>query len=159
MKVFTLRREMWVPRPLHEVFDFFSRAENLQEITPAWMHFRILTPQPIAMHAGTLIDYALRIHGIPAKWRTRIESWNPPHEFVDLQQKGPYRLWRHTHQFVERNGGTQITDEVRYALPFGFLGQMVHRLQVSRDLARIFDYRAQRVGELLAAATDAAQRE
>jgi len=145
----TLRRELWVPNPISEVFDFFSRAENLERITPPWMQFKILTPLPITMKPGATIAYALRVHGIPMRWLTEIERWNPPFEFVDVQAKGPYKLWRHTHRFSEVRGGTLIEDVVEYALPFGWIGRLVHRLQVSRDLAKIFDYRTQRVQALL----------
>jgi ligand-binding SRPBCC domain-containing protein len=147
MNVYSIKRETWVPHPLPEVFDFFSRAENLERLTPLWMRFRILTPQPIRMRVGTLIDYKLRVHGFPVKWRTRIENWNPPHEFVDLQLKGPYKLWHHTHRFIASRGGTLIMDDVRYGLPFGLLGRLVNRLMVSRDVAKIFDYRAEKIRE------------
>jgi ligand-binding SRPBCC domain-containing protein len=143
--VYRLQRELWIPYSLAEVFDFFSRAENLERITPPWMHFRILTPQPIRMQQGTAIAYALRVRGIPLRWLTEIERWNPPYEFVDVQAKGPYKLWRHTHRFLEVEGGTSIVDIVHYALPFGPLGSLVHRFQVARDLEHIFDYRARRV--------------
>jgi ligand-binding SRPBCC domain-containing protein len=144
------RRELWVPRSLPQVFDFFSHAENLEQITPPWMRFRILTPQPIAMKQGTTVAYALRVRGIPLRWLTEIERWNPPYEFVDVQAKGPYRFWHHTHRFSEVEGGTSIVDIVRYALPFGPLGRSVHRLQVARDIEQIFDYRARRVLSLFA---------
>ena len=127
------------------VFDFFSRAENLEQITPPWMRFRILTSAPIEMKQGATISYGLRVRGIPLRWLTEIESWNPPFEFVDVQAKGPYKFWRHEHRFSDVDGGTSIGDMVAYALPFGPLGLVVHRLQVARDLARIFDYRARRV--------------
>jgi ligand-binding SRPBCC domain-containing protein len=149
MTLYTLHRELWVPNPLPSVLDFFSRAENLQRITPPWMQFRILTPLPIIMKQGATIAYALRVRGIPLQWLTEIERWNPPYEFIDRQAKGPYKLWRHTHRFSEVEGGTSIVDLVDYALPFGALGRVLHRLQVARDLARIFDYRAQRVRALL----------
>jgi hypothetical protein len=149
MAIYTLRRELLVPNALPEVFDFFSRAENLERLTPPWMRFRILTPPPIMMRQGTTIAYALRVHGIPIRWLTEIEEWNPPFEFVDNQAKGPYKLWRHTHRFSAVSGGTLVTDLVEYALPFGAIGRLVHRLQVARDLTRIFDYRSQRVLELL----------
>jgi ligand-binding SRPBCC domain-containing protein len=149
MTLYTLHRELWVPNSLPSVFDFFSRAENLQRITPPWMQFRILTPLPIVMKQGATIAYALRVRGIPLQWLTEIERWNPPYEFIDRQAKGPYKLWRHTHRFSEVEGGTSIVDLVDYALPFGALGRVLHRLQVARDLARIFDYRAQRVRALL----------
>jgi ligand-binding SRPBCC domain-containing protein len=145
----TLRRELWVPNPLSEVFEFFSRAENLERITPPWMQFKILTQLPIEMKQGVTIAYALRVRGIPMRWLTKIEQWNPPFEFVDVQAKGPYKLWRHTHRFSEVRGGTLIEDIVEYALPFGWIGRLVHRLQVSRDLALIFDYRTRRVQALL----------
>ena len=145
---YTLQRELCVPHSLREVFDFFSRAENLERITPPWMRFRILTPLPVPMKQGTTIAYALRVRGIPLRWLTEIEQWNPPYEFVDFQAKGPYKLWHHTHRFSEVEGGTSIVDIVHYALPFGPLGQLVHRLQVARDLEQIFDYRARRVQSL-----------
>ena len=130
----TLHREVRVPRPLPAVFDFFSRAENLERLTPPWMHFRILTPLPIAMKPGATIAYSLRVRGIPLRWLTEIELWNPPSEFVDVQAKGPYKLWRHTHRFSEVDGGTLVVDHVEYELPFGILGRLVQKLQVARDL-------------------------
>ena len=145
MTVYNLHRKLWLPRPLPEVFDFFSRAENLERITPPWMGFRIITPPPIEMKKGATIAYALRVRGIPLRWLTEIERWNPPFEFIDVQSKGPYTLWRHTHRFSEVEGGTSIEDIVDYALPFGPLGRLVHRVQVARDLSKIFDYRGQRV--------------
>ena len=116
MTVYKLNRELWVPRPLPDVFEFFSRAENLQRITPPWMMFRILTPGPIEMREGATIAYALRVRGIPLRWLTQIERWDPPFEFIDIQTKGPYKLWRHTHRFSEVEGGTLIVDTVEYAL-------------------------------------------
>jgi ligand-binding SRPBCC domain-containing protein len=153
MGPYTLYRELWVPHPLSAVFDFFSRAENLEQLTPPWMHLRILTRPPIVMKPGASIAYNLRVRGVPLRWLTEIECWNPPHEFVDVQAKGPYKLWRHTHRFSEVEGGTSVVDTVRYALPFGTLGRLVHRLCVVRDLDLIFDYRAQRIQELLSSAT------
>jgi len=149
MAPYTLHRELWVPHPLRAVFDFFSRAENLEQITPLWLRLRILTPPPIVMKPGATIAYALGVRGISFRWLTEIERWNPPYDFVDVQARGPYKLWRHTHRFSEVEGGTMITDTVEYALPLGLLGRLVHRLQVARDLSRIFDYRAQRVQALL----------
>ncbi len=149
MSIHVLERQQFVKQPLKEVFDFFSRAENLEKITPPWMRFRILTPLPIPMQAGTLIDYSIRIHGFPLNWRTLIESWAPPYQFVDLQLQGPYTLWHHTHRFKEIDGGTAITDVVRYQLPLGPLGDLVHWLWVRHDVNQIFDYRSKRVPELL----------
>jgi len=144
------RRETFLPIPLPVVFDFFSRAENLEAITPPWLQFRIETPPPIAMRAGARIRYRLRLHGIPLGWLTEIEKWDPPREFIDLQIKGPYRLWRHRHRFRERDGGTVMEDRIEYALPFGALGRLVNAVWVARDVARIFDYRGQRIRQLLA---------
>lgn len=149
MNTYTLQRELWVPNSLTAVFDFFSRAENLERITPPWMRFRILTPPPITMKQGATIAYALRVRGIPLRWLTEIERWNPPYEFIDTQIKGPYKIWRHTHRFSEAAGGTLIVDIVDYALPFGLIGRLAHRLQVARDLSLIFDYRAQHFPAML----------
>jgi len=149
MSVHTLERELFVKQPLEKVFDFFSRADNLEKITPPWMHFKILTPLPIAMQAGTLIEYSIKVRGLPLRWRTLIDVWNPPYEFVDTQVKGPYKLWHHTHKFKEMSNGTSIVDVVRYELPFGPLGTLAHKLQVSGDVRKIFDYREQQVPKLL----------
>lgn len=146
---YTLHREIWVPRPLAEVFEFFSLAQNLERLTPPWLRFTILTPLPVEVKAGAVIQYALRVRGLPLRWLTEIERWNPPFEFVDIQVKGPYKLWRHTHRFSEARGGTTIGDTVNYELPFGILGRVVHRLQVAGDVERIFEYRNQQVRALL----------
>ena len=137
--------ELFVPQPIERVFDFFSRAENLGRITPEWLQFQMLTPPDVELRAGTILEYRLRIHGIPVRWRTRITEWDPPHRFVDVQERGPYRLWRHTHRFVEAAGGTSMTDDVEYELPFGILGRIVQWLQVGRDVRAIFEYRAGRI--------------
>jgi len=148
----TLRREQWIPRPLDEVFAFFSDARNLAEITPPWLGFRILTPGPIRIAIGTLLRYRLSWHGLPVSWSTRIARWDPPFRFVDVQLSGPYRLWHHTHRFESHDGGTRMTDVVRYRLPFGPIGRAVHALKVRRDVAAIFDYRFQRIAELFGGA-------
>ena len=141
-----LRREQRLPRPPRDVFPFFADAGNLEAITPPWLGFHIVTPQPIAMGAGTLIEYRLRLHGVPVRWLTRIEAWEPGDRFVDAQVRGPYRLWHHTHDFApDGAGGTIMRDTVRYALPLGVLGAVAHRAFVARDIARIFDHRATRV--------------
>lgn len=147
MRVYELHRRQWVPHPIEKVFDFFGRAENLEQLTPDFLRFQI-TRIPPRMEAGACIEYKLRIHGLPLRWRTIIEKWNPPHEFVDVQEKGPYTLWHHTHKMRELNGGTEIEDQVRYSLPFGPLGYLVHRLMVARDVASIFDYRARKIREI-----------
>jgi ligand-binding SRPBCC domain-containing protein len=143
-----LHREQWVPRPLDEVFAFFSDAGNLEQITPAWLNFRIQNSFSGAITAGTRIEYRLAWHGIPLRWTTRIVRWEPPHSFEDRQISGPFRLWRHTHRFEAELGGTRLIDDVRYALPLGLLGRAVHVLAVRRDLERIFDFREQRIRAL-----------
>ncbi|PKK83218.1 MAG: CDP-paratose 2-epimerase [candidate division Zixibacteria bacterium HGW-Zixibacteria-1] len=142
MKVFNLEREQFIDCPLRDVFAFFERPENLSKITPPSLGFKILTPGPIRMKQGALIDYTIRLLRIQLHWRTLISSYEPPHLFIDEQLKGPYALWHHTHRFAEKDGGTLITDKVRYALPFGFLGHLMHRFIVKGQLDRIFDYRA-----------------
>ena len=147
----TLRREQTLPGAPDEVFPFFADAGNLEAITPPWLGFRIVTPRPIDMGVGTLIEYRLRLHGLPISWLTRIEVWedtHPPLRFVDQQLRGPYALWHHTHEFVPGpDGTTRMTDTVRYALPFGPLGALAHALFVRRDLNRIFDHRHAEVAE------------
>jgi ligand-binding SRPBCC domain-containing protein len=133
-----LRRETIVPRGLEETFAFFSDARNLERLTPPWVGFEILTPTPINMGAGTLIDYRIRVHGIPLKWKTEIVVWEPPHCFVDVQVRGPYRWWHHTHRFEACAGGTRVMDEVEYRAPFSWIS---HGLMVNRDVAKIFAYR------------------
>jgi len=148
MKFHTLRREQWVPRAVDEVFAFFSDARNLEELTPPWLKFRILTPGEIKMSAGTELRYRLRVRGIPVYWRTEIRLWEPPVRFVDVERQGPYRLWHHTHGFETRDGGTRMTDVVRYRLPFGPLGTLMNALIVRNDVEKIFDYRHRRIQEL-----------
>ena len=135
-----LKTEIWLDGPIERVFDFFSNAENLELLTPPWINFKIATPLPIEMRAGTLIDYRLKIRGFPAKWRTLISAWEPPHRFVDEQLKGPYAQWIHEHTFESKNGGALVTDRVRYKVPFDFL---VHRYFVQGDLDQIFAFRRQ----------------
>jgi ligand-binding SRPBCC domain-containing protein len=149
--VYVLEREQRLALGVAEAFAFYAEARNLEAITPPWLGFRVLTPGAIAMRAGTLIDYRLRLHGLPLRWRTRIAVWDPPHRFVDIQVRGPYALWEHTHTFTplgERE--VEIRDHVRYALPFGVLGRLAHTAFVRRDLDRIFDYRVHAVAAALA---------
>ena len=157
MKVYELRRETVIPRPLTEIFDWFSDARNLEILTPAFLHFKILTPTPIEMKAGAKIEYSIRVHGIPVRWKTTIESWDSPKSFVDTQTSGPYALWHHTHRFREHDSGTWMEDVVKYALPCGVLGQLAHWLMVRRDVTAIFDYRAARIGELFPAGVTSAR--
>ena len=146
----TLRREQLIPLPIDEVFAFFADAGNLEQITPPWLGFRIVSMDCGSISEGTEIRYRLRLHGIPIKWKTGIRLWDPPYRFVDVQRSGPYRLWHHTHRFEVLDGGTKMIDVVRYRLPFGLLGRLVHAWKVRGDVRRIFDYRRQRIHELFA---------
>ena len=136
-----LEREQFFPHPVEQIFEPFSRADNLEAITPPWLHFRIISDLPIEMREGALIEYRLRFHGVPVRWRTEIEVWEPPHRFVDLALKSPFALWHHTHEFEAVEGGTLARDRVRYRVGFGPFGEAAHGLMVGRDLDRIFEYR------------------
>ncbi|NUP90719.1 MAG: SRPBCC family protein [Candidatus Sumerlaeia bacterium] len=139
--------ELWLPQPPEEVFPFFADAFNLEEITPPWLRFRVLTPGPIPMAPGTVIDYRLRLHGVPIRWRSEITAWEPPHRFVDEQRKGPYHLWRHEHLFEPQAGGTRCVDHVDYAHRGG---RLIHRFLVRPDVEAIFRFRQERLRERFA---------
>ena len=139
MHIHHFSSEIWLARPIKEVFAFFSDATNLDSITPRSLSFRTVTRQPIEMHVGAVIDYRLRVRGFPTRWRSEITAWEPPYHFVDEQTRGPYRLWIHAHKFESRNGGALVCDDVRYAVPFDWL---LHKLIVRPDVERIFAYRA-----------------
>jgi ligand-binding SRPBCC domain-containing protein len=141
----TLKMRLFLPRPLEIVFPFFADAGNLEILTPPWLRFEIVTPSPIVMHSGALIDYRLRLHSIPMHWQSEITSWEPPHRFVDEQRRGPYRTWVHEHTFTESIGGCEVRDDVRYAAPGGWL---VDRLFVRHDVRQIFKYRTRKLQEL-----------
>lgn len=138
MKTYQLETQLWLPRPREEIFSFFSDPGNLDRLTPPWLHFEILTPKSIAMRAGTLLDYRLRLHGIPIRWQSEIAAWNPPSRFVDRQTVGPYRSWVHVHTFCQHEGGTLLGDSVTYAVPGG---KIIQKLLVGPDLDRVFRYR------------------
>lgn len=143
----TIERKQVIKRPRAEVFEFFADAGNLERITPPELNFHIITPQPIEIRKGTLIDYRLKLRGIPITWKTEITQWNPPFDFVDTALKSPYRQWIHLHSFDEGpNGETIMTDQVRYRLPFEPFGDIAHFL-VRRELEYIFDYRKKVVAE------------
>jgi ligand-binding SRPBCC domain-containing protein len=145
---YRLEREMLIRKPREEVFAFFSDAQNLERITPSFLRFHIVTPGPIAMRAGTLIDYELRLYGVKFRWRTRIAAFEPPAFFVDEQLKGPYRRWVHRHTFEEAPGGTLMRDRVEYELGFGPFGALAHALFVRRSVERIFNYRNKTIEEI-----------
>lgn len=142
---------MELPLPVDRVFAFFEDAGNLEAITPPWLRFRVLTPRPIVMRAGALIDYRLRVRAVPVSWRTEISVYDPPRAFVDRQLKGPYRLWEHTHTFEPVCGGraTKIRDRVLYELPRVPGRSVVHALLVRPDLKRIFEYRHRTIAAML----------
>lgn len=148
----TLEQTQVVPRPRSEVFAFFADAHNLQRLTPAFLGFEILTPSPIEMREGTLIDYKLRLFHLPLRWRTRIERFEPERRFVDVQLAGPYRSWRHLHEFEDHPAGCLMRDRVQYELPLGPFGTLARALFVRRSLARIFAYRRQAIAELFPSA-------
>lgn len=142
---YQLSAEMWLPAPLGEVFNFFAEASNLELLTPSMLRFKILTERPITMKRGILIDYRLRLHGIPMRWQSEISTWEPPHRFVDEQRRGPYRRWYHEHLFREENGGTSVQDRINYRV---LGGRLVNRFFVEPDLKRIFQYRQQKLGKI-----------
>jgi ligand-binding SRPBCC domain-containing protein len=150
---YRMRSECFVPRPLDEVFAFFSNAANLGRLTPPWLNFRIITPQPIEMHVGQLIDYRLRIRGVPVRWQSEITVWNPPHQFDDEARRGPYKYWRHRHWFVADGDGTRVFDEAHYGVPGG---AFVHWLLVRRDVRKIFEFRQRALKEIFPARVEPA---
>lgn len=154
MSLHFLEREQFVPRGRDEVFAFFAQPENLAEFTPSWLGFEMLTPSPVPMHAGALIDYRIRLGCVPVRWRTMITAFEPPHRFVDEQLLGPYSYWHHTHAFTERDGGTLITDRVKYLMPLGVLGRLAHALVVGRQLDAIFGMRRREIDRLLGAGVE-----
>jgi ligand-binding SRPBCC domain-containing protein len=145
MKTFEHSSELSLAYPLSRVFQFFSDAANLEQLTPPWLNFHIITPQPIPMAVGARIQYRLRLHGFPLRWESKITTWDPPHRFVDQQLRGPYRLWYHEHTFTERDARTIVRDRVTYAV---FGGSLINSLFVAPDIARIFAYRTARLSEL-----------
>jgi ligand-binding SRPBCC domain-containing protein len=140
MKIHEYRSELLLQSPLDVVFPFFSDAANLEAITPPWVHFQVVTPRPVEMRVGALIDYRLRVRGFPLRWQSEITAWEPPTRFVDEQRRGPYRLWKHEHRFEECDGATRALDIVHYAVPFDILS---HGLIVKPDIERIFAFRTE----------------
>jgi ligand-binding SRPBCC domain-containing protein len=142
---FRLTTELLVRESREQLFEFFADAFQLETLTPPWLRFSVQTPRPIDMHAGTMIDYTLRLHGWPIRWRSKISAWEPPFQFIDEQVRGPYRYWHHLHTFDKADGGTLVRDVVHYAVPLGFI---MHPLLVRRDLTRIFQYRREAMSRL-----------
>ena len=152
MKEFHLERHVVVKRSLAEVFEFFSNPANLQQLTPPWIQFNIVGSSTDDVQVGTLIDYKLKVRGLPLRWRSIISEWDPPRSFVDEQVRGPYRMWHHTHTFEETADGVRVGDIVRYAVPGGPLFEgLVERIAVGPDVRKIFDYRIERLAEIFGA--------
>ncbi|HEY1684268.1 MAG TPA: SRPBCC family protein [Tepidisphaeraceae bacterium] len=145
MREFVFHQEFLAPAPVEKVFPFFTDVRNLQRITPPWLDFKILSPGDIEMRKGALIDYKLKIRGIPVRWQSEITAWEPPVRFVDEQLHGPYKMWIHEHRFEERDGGTMCIDHVRYAVPGGAL---VEKFLVRPDIEKIFAHRVQVLKEV-----------
>ena len=156
-RTYTLQRQQFIPRPLADVFAFFADAGNLERITPPWLRFRIVEA-PEELGVGARLRYRLSLFGIPIQWRTEIVEWTPPRGFVDVQRRGPFLLWEHTHRLTPVAGGTEIYDHVRYRLFLGPLGGLVRRLLVGGWVESIFDYRAESVPGLLTEAPAAPPR-
>ena len=142
---FQIHQEQFLSHPIDQVFEFFSRAENLNLLTPPWVRFSILPPTPVDMAVGAIIEYRIRLRGVPVKWRSEITEWDPPFAFCDEQRRGPYRFWAHRHTFEERPGGTLVTDHVDYGV---LGGALVNRLFVAGELKKIFGYRREKLAEL-----------
>jgi len=145
MKTFLFKTQQVLQRPLAEVFAFFSDAHNLAKITPPWLRFEVLTPVPIVMSPGTRIDYRLKLRVIPLRWQSEITEWNPPHAFVDVQRRGPYRLWRHIHTFTETAKGVVVEDSVEYAV---WGNQLIDKFFVRPDIKKIFAYRSEQLDKI-----------
>ena len=148
--VYRLHRRQWVPAGLGETFAFFERPQNLALITPPWLAFTLLTPEPIAMRRGLVLDYRIRVMGMPVRWRSEITEYEPPSGFRDEQSRGPYRRWDHRHRFREADGGIAIDDLVTYEVPLGPVGAALNRLAVRPRLEAIFDFRRAQIDRALA---------
>lgn len=155
MKIYRLECSMSVPVSLREAFAFFEDPRNLARITPPWLNFQIVAPERIHMRKGAEIDYQIRWLGLPMKWKTVIAEYEPPFFFVDEQASGPYAYWHHRHDFKPTEFGALVSDCVDYALPFGPLGRLAHRVAVRRQLQGIFDYRQQALSRIITGATAA----
>jgi ligand-binding SRPBCC domain-containing protein len=148
MALHQLALSQWVPAPRSEVVRYFEVPENLGDLTPPFLEFRIRTPPPMVMAVGAQIEYTIALHGVPMRWLTLIDEYIPGERFVDVQLRGPYRSWRHVHTFTDERGGTRIADNVEFELPFGPLGELAYRLFVKKSLETIFVYRARKAAAL-----------
>ena len=146
--MYTLKKSIYVPTSLEQVFAFFNRPENLEKLTPPSLSFNILTPQPLVMHNGAVFDYQIGLMGVPMRWTSVITNYEPPHQFVDIQLRGPYTFWHHKHSFVSKGDGVEVIDEVHYDIGFSVLGKLMHGLMIQRQLDTIFSYREKVINEL-----------
>lgn len=150
MKIREIHRETWVDQDKEVVFNFFTSPDNLLKVTPDNISVTILNEEEIIMEEGTEIDLKMKLFGfVPMKWQTKIDEWQPPDYFVDIQPKGPYRYWKHTHRFEEKDGGTLIIDHIEYTVPGFFLEPIIHALKVKPNLDHLFDYRQEKYQEFL----------
>ena len=148
MKYFQINKTQFIEKPIDVVFSFFSKPENLEKITPQYLHFEILNDSPIHMKEGLVINYKMKIRKIPVKWSSVIKSYNPPFSFIDEQIKGPYAFWYHEHKFIKEKGGTRVDDCIKYKIPFGFFGRLVNKLWVANDLEEIFNFRKNTINDI-----------
>ena len=146
--VYLLTRRQLIPKPLPELFAFFERPENLAHLTPEELGFQVLTPTPLLMRDGAIIDYVIKVGGMHLHWRTMITEYVRGQKFIDEQLVGPYLFWHHTHQFMETDEGTIMVDHIRYAMRFGILGRLAHALFVRVKLRSIFDFRADQIAKV-----------
>ena len=148
MNYYNLHQTQFINKPISEVFNFFSMPENLEVITPGYLNFRIKTPSPVKMESGRIIDYKIKLRGVPFTWSSLISEYDPPYKFIDEQVRGPYAYWHHTHIFSETKEGTLIEDIVKYSIPFGLAGQFAHFLFIKSDLKNIFQYRFNTINKI-----------
>jgi hypothetical protein len=146
---YLLRTQMLAPVSLREAFEVFEDPRNLARITPPWLNFQIVTPEPIVMKKDAVFDYRFRWLGLPMSWQTIITEYEPPFFFVDFQAKGPYTLWRHSHTFKPSEEGTLVTDEVEFVLPLGILGKLALRAGVAEQLKQIFRFRQETLNQMM----------
>jgi ligand-binding SRPBCC domain-containing protein len=144
-----IRIKQWVPQSLSKTFSFFKEAKNLERLTPKFLNFKIINQSTPDIQDGTKFTYRLSIHGLPVTWQSKITDWEPDNKFSDIQIKGPYSHWHHTHRFEEKDGGTLITDHVVYKVPFGLIGELVAGPFIKKDLETVFNYRTKTVGNLM----------
>ncbi len=144
----TLKRSITVPGTLESVFEFFNRPENLERLTPETLKFTMLTPSPVSMHNGAVFDYTIGLMGLPMRWTSVITNYDPPHHFVDIQLKGPYAYWHHKHSFHTRGDEVEVTDEIHYEIGYSWVGSLLLRPVIQRQLNAIFSFRARKIEAL-----------